>query len=121
MQVHREGVHEDNFLGPTADQECSRLAQGLFPGVPRRAVEMPFDAEPGPGIEVDLHDVARRAWLQPQRMAAQVDPRLAGPLLGEKETLAESAERIAGVQGEGKGFIGVKIGSEGHTEASCWW
>ena len=52
VQVDRQAVHEDDLVGPGADQPGPRVADQFVIGVPRRlAAEVPLDAVLRPGVQ----------------------------------------------------------------------
>src|SRR5262249_41974212 len=82
------------------------LAKQFVIGIPGRLLlEMRFDTESGPVVQLLLHEATRRFGLQAERMAAKVDcPRAVGAA-GNLELVAAIAKRIGGVEAAGKRFV----------------
>jgi hypothetical protein len=117
VQVHREAVHEHDFMRQRADQPGTRIAQGFVVGIPRRlAVKMAFHTEPRPVVQLLLDKGPRRSRLQSHRMAAEVADRRPIRPEWQKELVAVVPQRIVSVQASGKSLLWLKRGkSERHV------
>ena len=112
VQVGGEGVHRHHLAGQRADHARQRLAHLLVVGHPLAlAAEVALHRLVRPLVQHLFDRLARALGLQAERVAAEVH--LFGVLVpGDQEFLAEAAQRICGVQGDGV-RAGVGHGSLG--------
>ena len=100
VQIHRERVHRDDFVGQAAGERAEPGGQILVIGHPRAVrVLVAVDGEPGPLVELLVDDVARGERQQAERVTAQVDELFAARIARQREARAIAAQRIGGVAG----------------------
>ena len=102
---------QDGHLGrPGADDPGHRFAEAVRPGEPGPVrIEPGVDAEPRPGVELGVDRGARGPWLQPERLARQVDR---GRPVGrdrQQEAVAQRGQRVGRVPGERVGLAGQAV------------
>ncbi|MNV31049.1 hypothetical protein D3C71_1223400 [compost metagenome] len=103
VQVDAEGVHRHDFAGQGADHAGELFAHQAVVVQPLGvAGEVAFDGQRGPFIHDFLDGGTCAARLQTQRVADEVGL-VAVVVLGEDEFVAQGAQRVGGVQGNGMG------------------
>jgi hypothetical protein len=103
VQVHAQRVHRHHFAGQRTDHAGQLRAHQAVVGQPlRRAGEVAFHRQLAPLLHHFLHRCLRAARLQAQRVADEVGL-LAAAMARNQEFVAQRAQRIGGVQGNGVG------------------
>src|SRR5262245_32405033 len=108
MQVDGEAVHHDNLAGLGADKPRAGFAEDFVIAIPRRrALEVSFNAQSRPVIQLLLDQASHGLRLQAKRMSAKVAIGRAVRTNRKMKAIAEMAKRIGGVElpGEFKGWL----------------
>ena len=106
MQIDAQGIHRHDFRSLRAAQLRERRLELL--GIPdpwRSGLLVPEHAEPLPFRDLSRDALARAERRQAQRMAAQIQQRLAIAVARTCETRLQCAQRIACVLGTGPGLV----------------
>ncbi len=100
VQVDRQRVHGDDFVGMRAGQGRQPRGQILVVGDPGAAgVLVALDAEPRPVIQLLGDQLARGERQQAQGVAAQVRSGAPACVARQREARAERRQRVGGVAG----------------------
>ncbi len=111
VQVRGQRVHRDDFARLRADERREILAHERVIRHPRMpAVEMRFDGELFPVVELGDDRLARRARHEPERIAGEIGLLGAVGIFRDQELVAEWRERVGGVLGERARLVGVEAG-----------
>jgi len=103
VQVHAQRVHCNHLAGQRTDHAGQLRAHQAVVGQPlRRAGEVAFHRQLAPLLHHFLHGRLRATRLQAQRVADEVGL-LAAAMARNQEFIAQRAQRIGGVQGNGVG------------------
>ena len=109
VQIHREAVHADHFHRLRADDPRHRLAQILVIRIPGRfGIEVRVDAERSPVIQFLFDDSSRLLRHQPERIAGEINKRIAVRPGRQMKFLAKGPERVVGIESHGEFFVSAE-------------
>ncbi len=99
VQIRRQRIHGHHFtgLGPhDGRQHGLQLLVKLHPGV--GLLKVALDGHLSPGLELSLQGLFHPLWLQPQRIATQIDLGIALLLARDIKALSKPPQGVVGVQ-----------------------